>query len=62
MTRAEVLLRAVRTAIRKGCDRKTISVPHWSKTYRVPQSQVRETWEAEMTKLPPNSIEGGDGK
>lgn len=62
MTRAQVLLRAVRTAIANGCDRKLINVPAWASSYGVTQKQIRDTWEAEMTKLPPNSVEGSDGK
>ena len=61
MTRQQVLNKAVRTAIANKCDRKSIDVPAWAETYRVSQKQVRETWEAELTKLDPNSGVG-EGK
>ena len=63
MTRAQVLTQAVRTAIRSGCDRKTIHVPEWAKSYGVSQKLVRETWEHELTKAEPNRLDDGvDGK
>lgn len=62
MTRMEVLKSAVRTAIRNGCDRKAISVPHWSATYALPQSTIRKIWESELTKETNANSIGGDGK
>jgi hypothetical protein len=61
MTRLQILTRAVRTAIAHGCQRSAICVPAWANSYRVSAKQVREVWEAELTKLPPNSNEV-DGK
>ena len=60
MTRVQVLTKAVRTAIAARTDRKAIDVPAWATTYSVTQKQVREVWEAELTKLAPNSgiVEG----
>lgn len=61
MTRAEVLRSAVRTAIKNGCPRSAISVPAWGATYKLPQSIVREVWEAELTKAT-NANDIGEGK
>jgi hypothetical protein len=59
MTRAEILRRAVQTAIARGCQRKTISVPAWAQTYGVTQKQVRETWEFELTKETNSNVSEG---
>ena len=62
MTRLQVLHQAVRTAIAKGCDRKAISVPRWAETYCVTQKTVRDAWESELSKLPPNASQIVEGK
>ena len=62
MTRLQTLTRAVRCAIANGCDRKLINVPAWASSYNVSQRQVRETWEAELTKIAPGCDIGGEGK
>jgi hypothetical protein len=62
MTRAQVLIHAVRCAIKNGCDRKAINVAAWASTYKVPAKTVREVWEAEMTKVPPSFENGSEGK
>jgi hypothetical protein len=62
MTRAQILTNAVATAIAAKTPRSEINVPHWAKSYRVTQAQVRAEWERQMTKVPP-SFEGGvEGK
>jgi hypothetical protein len=50
MTRAQMLLNAVQCAIANKCERRSISVPEWARTYRVSQAEVRRVWEAELTK------------
>jgi hypothetical protein len=62
MTRLQVLQGAVRCAIAHKTDRKSISVPKWAETYGVTQKLVRDTWEAELTKIEPNTREVGEGK
>lgn len=62
MSRIDVLRTAVRAAIRNKCPRSAISVPAWASTYSVSQKLVREIWEAEMTKIPPGTDMGGEGK
>jgi hypothetical protein len=61
MTRAETLRQAVKAAIRNGCPRSEIAVPAWALSYGVSQKLVRETWEAELTKVT-NSNDCGEGK
>jgi hypothetical protein len=58
MSRIDTLRTAVRCAIRNHCPRGDISVPQWAKSFGVTMKQVREVWEAELTKVPP-SFEGG---
>lgn len=60
MSRADILLRAVKLALRNNVDRKRISVPHWALTYGVSQKLVRETWADELTKQTNNQPMGTD--
>jgi hypothetical protein len=62
MTRLDTLRTAVRTAIRNHCPRSEISVPHWARSFGVTMKQVREIWEAELTKVPPSYEGGPEGK
>jgi hypothetical protein len=61
MTKLQTLTHAVRAAIKNGCPRSAISVPMWALSYSVSQKQVREVWEAELTKAT-NSNQMAEGK
>lgn len=56
------LTNAVRTAIANKCARSRINVTAWAATFSTSAKHVREVWEAELTKLAPNSNYGGEGK
>ncbi len=58
------LKNAVAAAIKRGCDRTTISVPAWAITYHpATEDDVREAWAIALAKVAPNSIEiPGEGK
>jgi hypothetical protein len=61
MTRLQVLDNAVRTALRNGTLRSEISVPEWSRTYKLPQATIRRAWEDALTNIT-NSAAIGEGK
>ena len=61
MTKLETLTTAVRCAIANKCERRSISVPEWARTYRVSQADVRRAWQDELTKAT-NANYSGDAK
>jgi hypothetical protein len=58
----ECLEQAIRTAIHSGTVLSEVRFDLWAQSYETTPSRVEEMWARCLTRVPPNSIEGVEGK